>query len=264
VPYLMPQTGPYPMRRMIRRRFGLGQAATTITAQQYCSSNCKSSVFIGFLQDAISSRFLPMPTQQTASTTCSGTGVSTTSAKATKVGSAVASTGATVTGALATAGAISSAIPIVGTIAAVTLGVLSGIFASHDQAEQLQSNVLCENVPAFNSMLQQIDSELAAGTATPEQASSAYANLLAQFQAALKTDPSYKTGDALWGYNQGAQAVVAARNQDLTNGVLTSGQAAPWASSATAGGAVAVASAAGIPPAMLWIGAAVLAYLLFF
>jgi hypothetical protein len=264
VSYLIPQTGSYAARRMTGRRMRLGQAATTITAQQYCSSNCKSSAFISFLQDAISSRFLPSPTEQNASTTCSGGEVSTTSAKATKVSSAVASTGATVTGALATAGAISAAIPIVGTIAAVALGVLSGIFASHDQAEQLQSNVLCENVPAFNAMLEQIDSELSSGTATPEQAASAYQNLLSQFQAALKSDPSYKTGDALWGFNQGAQAVIAARNQDLTNGVLTSGQAASWSGSSTAGAAVAAASAAGIPPAMLWIGAAVLAYWLFF
>lgn len=227
---------------------GAAAAETLPTASQYCGKNCGSQIFQSFLQEAISSRLLPAPTKQNASTDCSGGQVSNASGKATSIASTAIATGTTVAHVLAPA---LSAIPIVGTIAALFTGVLSGIFTHHAQAVQMQSNVICENVPAANQLLQQIDAELASGTATPSQASAAYQTILAQFTAAMKSDPSYKTGDALWGYVQGMTAVVAARNADLQAGVLTDGSPAPWTTETGA-----VASSLGIPPAALWIGAA--------
>lgn len=227
---------------------GAAAAETLPTASQYCGKNCGSQIFQSFLQDCISTRLLPMPTQQTASTDCSGGQVSNAAGKAASIASTAIATGTTVAHVLAPA---LSAIPIVGTIAAVFTGVLAGIFTHHAQAVAMQSNVLCENVPACNQLLQQIDSELASGTATPSQASAAYQTILSQFTAAMKSDPSYKTGDALWGYVQGLTAVVAARNADLQAGVLTGGSPAPWTTSTGE-----VASSLGIPPAVLWGGLA--------
>lgn len=241
--------------RLRRRGLGYLSAAATETLptpQQYCGKNCGSQTFLSFLQEAISTRFLPQPTQQNASTDCSGTPASTTAAKTTQIISGAAAAGTSVTASLASAAVIGSTIPIIGTVIGLAAGALTAIFTHHAQAVQLQSNLICENVPAANQLLAQIDSELSSGLATPSQASTAYDTILAQFTAAMKSDPSYKTGDALWGYVQGLTVLVATRKADLAAGVLTDGQAAPWASGAGAASEQ-LSSSLGISPAVLWV-----------
>lgn len=278
--YLLPQTGTrarpsgslgYPGGRRysslgttirpIRRRRYLGQAtssadlATEILAQVCPSGVGKSpcttesvSIFQSFLEQAINSRALPAPTQQTASTTCSGQATTSGLTQAAKVTSAAGSMLAGTTSSLIAAGAsIGSVVPVIGTIIGAVAGVLGGIFMHHDQAVAEQSNVLCSNVPAFNAAVQAIQAAVAQGSMTPSAASSDYAQLLSQFQAALKSDPSYKAGDALDGYNIAAQCVVAALNSDLE---------------AQSGGTVSSGSllSGGIPGWMLLLGAGVLLY----
>lgn len=257
--YLNPVAAPYPTRlsgqrsiraSMRRRRALLGylsSAETLPLPSQYCGKNCGSQIFLSFLQQAIATRLLPMPTKQTASTDCTGGQVSNAAGKASSVAASAVAAGTTIAATLAPA---LNVIPIVGTIASVILGGVSAIFTHHAQAVQMQSNVLCENVPAANQLLQQIDQELQQGLASTSQASGAYDAILSQFTAAMKSDPSYKTGDALWGYVQALAAVVAARKADLQAGVMADGTPIPGASAA---------SSLGIPPAVLWGGAALLA-----
>jgi len=243
------ETGLYGPRSVRRRRFLLGQAATgAVSPQQFCSSQCSNSQFMTFLQQAISSRLLPanpiVGGAGTGSGGCpsnsSATGAAA-AAKFTQIGASAAGTALTVVGALSKAGAIalpSAAIPIAGAaIAAVSL-ILGQIFANHAKAEQLQSSVLCENVPAANAALQGIDQLTATGALSASDTLTAYAQLAQQFNSAMRSDPSYKTGDALWGYNQALQAVIAQRTLDLQ------------ASGATTG----VAASLGVPPLLLWGG----------
>jgi hypothetical protein len=227
--YLYPQLAPQRRRlgvlqtsanrpRRRRRLSGLGQSAPLLSPQQFCGSNCNPA-FVSELQNALQNRLLQWPPLP-ANANCTGAPASSGAAKATQAGgiaagSVVGVTGALVSGGLISASAVTAAIPIAGAIVAPILLVLGTIFADHAKAVQLQTNVLCENVPAANAALQQIDAGLAAGTITPAQALAAYAQIQSSFTAAMKSDPSYKTGDALWGYNQELQAVIAQRTADL-------------------------------------------------
>lgn len=252
-----------------RRRY-LGQATApasidtsilaTLCPSGVGKSPCQTknvNIFTSFLQQAIDSRTLPLPTQQTASTNCSGQATASGAQQAAKITAAAAGVATGVTQSLSTSGAIAAGsavgtvVPIVGTIVGAIAGLLGGIFAHHAQAVAEQSDVLCTNVPAFNAALAAIQQALSVGSITPAQASSDYDSLLSQFQSALKSDPSYKTGDALYGYNLAAQAVVAALKQDL--------QTAAAATGGTAGG---LSLGAGLPGWALLLGAGVLIYFL--
>jgi hypothetical protein len=118
------------------------------------------------------------------------------------------------------------------------------IVGNHAKAVQEQDSILCQAVPAVNNMLAQMDAGLAGGSITPSQASSAYASFLSQFSSEVQSDPSYNSGDALGGYLIALQCVIAARNQDLSNGVLTGGAPGPWTQTATASSATSSVSGA--------------------
>jgi hypothetical protein len=219
---------------------GLGDSSALLSPQAYCASQCNNKLFLQALETSMQNRMLiwpPLPGQAS----CSGMPASSTAQKVT----AIAGIGAGAAGSIAAIPAVAAALPLLGPaalIAAPILAVLGTIFANHQRAVQLQSNVLCENVPAANAALQQIDAGIAAGTITPAQAVSGYQQMLSSFQAAMKSDPSYKTGDALWGYNQILQAVIAQRTADLqgsagASSILgTSGLPSwlPWAAGAAA------------------------------
>jgi hypothetical protein len=230
-----------------RRFAGLGQVpGELVSPQSYCGSKCNAA-FVNELANAIQNRLLQWPPLP-ANANCSGVPPSSTAAKVTSYASAAA--GATAS--IAAIPAIAAALPLLGPaaiVAAPILLVLGTIFANHQKAVQLQSNVLCENVPAANAALQQIDAGLAAGTITPSQAANGYQQMLASFQAAMKSDPSFKTGDALWGYNQELQAVIAQRTLDLQN---------QYGSSVSAGAA---SSSTGLPS---WAPLAAIAALAYF
>jgi hypothetical protein len=260
---------------------GLGQTAAPTSAPasngllsptQFCSTSCNNAAFVAFLQTCIATRFLPddpivggAGTGSAGCPTKAGSTGAATAAKVSKVGSSIAGTVGGVTAALAHAGSFAgifatggalSAIPIVGAIAAAALGVVAVIEAHHAQAEAVQSSTLCTNVPVANALLAQVDQELADGTASPQDAQTAYQNMLTQFVQSMQMDPSYKKGDAMWGYVQGAQACLAQRMQDLNNGILTSGAPGSWA----AGTVGTTATALGLPPAALYIGLGLLAW----
>jgi hypothetical protein len=218
-----------------------------ISPTSYCSSQCSNTVFMTFLQQAISSRYLPSPTPQNASTTCQQTGSSSTALNVTKYASAAAGAA----GSVAAIPAVAAALPLLGPaalIAAPILAIVGTIFANHAKAVALQSNVLCENVPAANAAFQQIDAGLANGAISPAQASVAYQTMQSSFAAAMRSDPSFKTGDALWGFNQAMQAVIAQRMLDL--------QALPGGAGASS------ASIAGVPWYVWAIGAGAVFFLM--
>jgi hypothetical protein len=235
-------------------------AAATSPASQFCGSSCNNAKFMTFLNSAISSRYLPanpiVGGAGTGSGGCpsssSATGAAT-AAKFSKIGAAM---GGVAVGVLHAAAVTGPAAPVVAAVAAV-LAIIGGIFAHHAQAEAMQSNVLCENVPAANAALQGIDQMLANGTLSASDAATAYQQLAAQFNSAMRSDPSYKKGDALDGYNLALQAVIAARIADLQTGLLTGGAPAPFA-----GTAGAVTGALGLPPAALLLGAIAAAWFL--
>ena len=203
-------------------------AAPLINPAQYCASSCKNAKFMAFLQQAISTRYLPAnpivggagtgsggcpassPTGQSAIAKFAGVGASLASVGVT----AAAGIQATTEGVSIAATTAGAAIPFVG-IGVAIVGLIATIFAHHAQAEKIQSNVLCENVPAANAALAAIDAALANGSMTPAQAKQAYAALGPQFNSAMRSDPSYKSGDALDGYNIAFSAVLAQRNLDL-------------------------------------------------
>jgi len=178
----------------------------------------------------------------------SSTGLAVTKIAGVGVGAAAGVTGALVSSGLIASSALTAAIPVVGAIVAPILAIIGTIFANHQKAIGLQSSVLCENVPAANAALQQIDAGLSNGTITPAQALKAYPTLLSGFTAAMKSDPSYKTGDAMWGYVQALQAVLAQRALDLQGAGATG----------AAGGVASLAS--GVPTWALVGGGLVLAY----
>lgn len=247
-----------PTSAQTRRRLrGLGQATAVVAAtpgmvnpQSYCGTKCNST-FVQELTTAIQNRLLqwpplPQDAKCTGPAATSNAALTVTKAASAGVGAAVGAASA-----LTSAGIIAgtAAIPIVGAIVAPILAIVGVIFAHHAQAVQMQTTVLCENVPAANAALQQIDQGIAAGTITPAQAISAYSTLQSSFTSAMKSDPSYKTGDALWGYDVMMQAVCAQRALDA--------QAA-----AASGVGSGLLSGTGLPSWVLWGGAAVLAYLL--
>jgi hypothetical protein len=199
------------------------------------------SQFTSFLDQAISSRFLPDYTSATgASSNCAqySGGTSGTIAQGLKITSAAGGAVASVAGsAIASGAAIGSTVPLIGTIVGVIGGILSTIFAHHAAAVVAQDEVLCQAVPQTNSILQQIDQLLASGQLAPADASTAYQQVLTQFSSGVHSDPSFKTGDALYGYLLATQAVIAARVADLQAGVLTGGAPGPWTQPATSSAA---------------------------
>jgi hypothetical protein len=239
-------------KRRRRGLGGLGVSSTLVSPQSYCASSCKNTQFIQAMQESISQRLLlwpPLPGQANCtSAPSSSTAQKVTAIAGTGVGATVGVTSALTAGSIIGASAATAAIPIVGAIVAPILAIVGTIFANHAKAVQLQSNVLCENVPAANAALQQIDAGLSSGTITAAQASTAYSQMQTAFTAAMKSDPSYKTGDALWGYNQILQAVLAQRMLDLQ---------ADGSSSGTS-----LLSSSGISPLYLLGGAALLWLLL--
>lgn len=219
-----------------KKRF-LGDAATDQAiltsmcpggvAKSPCGFSVDTSQVQTVFQNSISSRLLMWPPPTNTWANCSGVQAPSAGQTATKVAGAAAGIGtATASAIAASLGLALNAIPIIGTIASVAIGVIGTIFAHHAQAVQMQSTVLCTNVPLANQYLQQIDASLAAGTITAAQAKAAYASIQAQFTSALKSDPSYKKGDALDAYNTAMQLVINARTADLA----TMAAAAPGAS----------------------------------
>lgn len=165
----------------------------------------KNPVFDDVLAQAIETKYLPNPTQSNARTNCQSM------PQAYSTGKKLITQGL-------------QAIPYVGQALSKIAGM---IFAHHAQAVQLEATVLCENVPRANAFLEQIDQSLAAGQVTPQQASQTYDQIQAEFNAAMESDPSFKAGDALWGFEQAMAACIAARKADLANGLLTNGSAIP-------------------------------------
>lgn len=203
--------------------------------------------YTSFLEAAISSRFLPAYTTATGASNANAcAGVSTNSeTNALSIGKTAASTGLTIAGtSLSIAGAATAAIPIVGAIVGAITSVISIIVGHHSAAVKEQDQLLCQAVPATNSVLQQIDAALASGSLTPAQAEAQYSSFLSQFTSEMKSDPSYKQGDAMNGYLIAFQCVIAARNQDLQNGVLTGGAPGPWTQTAASSGIAGAASSA--------------------
>lgn len=225
-----------------------GSSASTVDPVAITASLCAGSkgcnpTFIQTCQQAIAARFLPAYTTATGASNANAcAGVSTNSeTKGLSIGSSVAGSALSTTGAaLSIAGLATTAIPIVGAIVGAITSVVSIIVGHHSAAVKEQDSLLCQVVPATNSLLQQIDQALASGQLTPDQAETQYSSFLSQFMAELKTDSSYKTGDALWGYGLMLQGIITARNQDLQNGVLTGGAAGPWTQTGASGAASSV------------------------
>ena len=210
-----------------------------------CGCSTDSSEWQQVFSQSVASRFLMWPPPSSKFADCSGVSGPNADQTASKV---IGSAGAlTATGAIAAGAAAGSAVPVIGTIIGAIGGLLFGIFgASHAKAVQAQNVALCNGVPQTNSVLQQIDQALAAGQITPAQAASQYAALGSQFTSAMKQGTSYKKCDALYGYNLAMQMVIAARNQDLQNGVLTGGRPAPWATPASSGALASLESSLGV------------------
>lgn len=238
---------------------GLGDLTSSVISQ-LCPQGvgkapCQTvsvSAFTSFLDQAISSRFLPAYTSATgASSNCSQFSGGASASISQGLNITRAAGGAAAATAVAAGAAAGSVVPVVGTIVGVISGILANIFGHHAQAVEMQDEILCQAVPQTNSMLQQIDQMLASGQMQPADASTAYQTIYSQFAAGVGSDPSFKTGDAMYGYLLALQAVIAARQQDLQNGVLTGGQTAPWAQppAAAAGSAPGAPGASGAPGA---------------
>ena len=214
-----------------------------ITTSLCAGSKGCNPTFIQTCQAAIAARFLPAYTTATGASNANAcAGVSTNSeTKGLSIGSSVAGSALSTTGAaLSIAGLATTAIPIVGAIIGAITSVVSIIVGHHSAAVKEQDTLLCQLVPATNALFQQIDAALASGQLTPAQAEAQYSSFLSQFMAELKTDSSYKTGDALWGYGLMVQGIITARNQDLQNGVLTGGAPGPWTQTGASGAASSV------------------------
>src|ERR1700690_4600991 len=100
---------------------GLGDATETAALATICPSGigqkpCNGTNYPAFLQQAVQSRFLPLPNQTNASTTCSGSSATGAAigAKASNIASKAG--GATASIAVAAGAAAGSVVPIVGTI----------------------------------------------------------------------------------------------------------------------------------------------------
>lgn len=228
---------------------------TSAILQQICPSGvgkgtCATSnvsTYTGFLTSAIQSRFLPPYTTATGlsnANACAGYTPASGAQTALTIAKTGTGIGVSVAGSLTSAGLIAgtSAIPVIGTIVALATGIISMIVGHHSTAVKEQDQLLCQAVPGVNNLLAQIDAALAGGTITPTQAEAQYSSFLSQFASEMKSDPSYKSGDAMNGYLVALQGVIAARNQDLQNGVLTGGAPGPWtvtASPMSVGGTVA-------------------------
>ena len=264
------------LQRMRGKGLGASSAAPSnpaeaaICPQGITAGNCGCTVDTQNVQSlfdsAVSTRLLPWPLPDPSWANCSNShaqGV-VQAAGITKAATGLATTGIGAGATIAGAAAAGSVVPIVGTIIGAIGGIIASIFGHHAQAVEAQNAALCGAIPAVNQALQAIDAGLANGSITPAQAQSSYSALQAQFSAAMKAGTSYKKCDALYACDLAMQMLVWQRNQDLQNGVLTSGQPAPWATSSS-GGAAGV-SIPGVPSDLLpWLvigGAVAAAFLL--
>lgn len=183
--------------------------------QSACTGQPCNSTFVQQLEASLQSGLL-IPLSSASGANCSGVPPSNSDAKITGVAGSLAQSGVSIAGALGAGATIgTSTLPIIGTAIGLITGLLSGIFAHHSQAVAEQNDLLCQNVPAANSALQLIDSQVAAGTLTASEATSTYQQLLSEFQSAMQSDPSYKSGDALWGYWFNLQLLVNTRIANL-------------------------------------------------
>lgn len=197
-------------------------SAQALIAQQCGSSGAKGCGFgvdttevEQLFETSINSGYLMWPPPSAKwQTQCTGATTSQTAQSVMKIGGV----GVTAAGAAAGIPAIAAVLPALGPaalIAAPILAVVGVIFAHHQKAIQMQSNVLCENVPAANAAFQQIDAGLGNGTITAAAAIAAYQSLQSGFNSAMRSDPSYKKGDAMDAYNRAMMLVVAARTAAL-------------------------------------------------
>jgi hypothetical protein len=252
------------------------------SSPNYCSMKSganKAGFLQAFLTEALTTRMIPYPaTSQNAQMIMEADARTDCSSYASAPGtSAIAKTAAITSTVAKTAGTVASTIPllaatpipIIGPIIAgigALVGFVTGIFSKHHaQAVAGEQADICSAIPKINAILQQIDAGLAAGSISPSQAQSAYSTLQTQLASALKQHTTFKTGDALWAFNLALTGILQVRNQDLQNGVLTSGAPGPW-TPAGASALGSIASALGLSPsAMPWLvlgGAAALAFLL--
>ena len=245
------------------------------SSPNYCtwkSGANKDGYLQAFLTEAGTTRLVPFPAtsnnalmvmEEDARTNCSGQ-----SNAATDTGASIASG---VGGGLKIAATVDPE-PISKGILAIVSSVVSligGIFGqAHAKAVAGEQADICSAVPALNAALQQIDAGLAAGSITPSQATSAYSQMQSSFKSALSANTTYKLGDALWAFYTAFTVVVQVRNQDLQNGVLTSGAPGPWTAAGQGASAAlsSLASSLGISSDLMpWLivgGAAALAFLL--
>lgn len=221
----------------------MGTSASAII-QQVCSAGVgkapcttvNAASFTAFLTLAAQTRFLPpYTTSSGASSPSACTGLPSApnalqnADQLASIGLGVGLKGASEI-ATSLGSAAASAIPIVGIIAQTATQIIGIIAAKHAAAVKNQDFILCQSVPATNNLLSQIDNALANGSLTVAQTASAYQSFLAQFTAAVKSDPSYKAGDALNGYVVALQVVIAQRMADLNAGMLTNGASIPYGS----------------------------------
>jgi hypothetical protein len=264
---------------VLRRRQLLGSSSSSTAAaapavsgglidpSSYCQDKCKQTTnnpngqtILQLYQTAIQTGFLEWPPPATVNN-CAGLPASSGAAKIAQSGSIAAGAAGGVSAALVSGGIIgasaaTAAIPIVGAIVAPILLIVGTIFANHAQAVAQANNVICENVPTANAALQAIDTGLANGTITPAQAATAYATVASQFSAAMHSDPTYKSGDAMWYYEHEMDAVIAQRTLNLQNGIATGGGSLPSTLETSTSGV------SSLSPAVLIGGGLLLAYLL--
>lgn len=203
--------------------------------------------------NSINSRLLMWPPPDASFANCTSVG----GENAVQKAGTIAAGAGTITAATAIAAgaAAGSVVPVVGTAVGAIAGLIAGIFGgSHAKAVAAQNSALCTAVPATNSALQGIDSELATGQITPSQAASYYSQIASQFLAAMKSGTSYKQCDALYAYNLALQMVLAARAQDLQTSTAAGGSLVSSVEQ--------LATSTGVPPVVLLGGAALAAYLL--
>lgn len=133
-------------------------------------------------------------------------------------------------------------------VGAILTGIAT-IFGNHSKAVAAERGTLCAAVPMANAVLQQLDQYLAAGQVTAQTVASALQNLLASFASETSkiTNTSQMNEGAI--YNRALQGIVTRRTLDLQSAL-------------GAGGTEAISLETGIPPAIMLLGAALVAWLL--
>lgn len=236
-------------------------ALATQVIAQLCPSGvgktpCKTlnkNVFTGFLTQAINSRSLPPYTKATgasSSTACSP--YQTGGISGGQIANALEGSSLSIASHVASAGsALASALPVIGTIASLVTGIIGIVSAHHAQAVRFQDSILCQSVPAVNSLFADIDAALQGGSITPAEANQQYQTLITEFTAEVTSDPSYNPGDALGGYLDALKAVIIARTMDLAKYTAPPAPPpAPVAAVATQVTSTAATAAAVIAPAV--------------